>query len=79
MGSLNHHAHIITLDTWQHNTWLTPLQTNIFQKVEQRVIRQLLQTMLFEHLFEFEQVTTADQKTLFTIHIKNNENQQLRY
>jgi siderophore synthetase component len=79
MGSLNHHAPVINLDTWQHNTWLTPLQMHIFQKVEQRVIRQLIQTMLFEHIFEFEQSTIAGQKTLFTIHVKTKDNQEIRY
>jgi 2-[(L-alanin-3-ylcarbamoyl)methyl]-3-(2-aminoethylcarbamoyl)-2-hydroxypropanoate synthase len=79
MGALNHHTPVINLDTWQHNTWLIPLQINIFQKVEQRVIHQLIQTMLFEHIFEFEQSTIAGQKILFTIHVKTKNNQKIRY
>lgn len=79
MNSLNYHTPVITPNIEQHNTWLTPLHLNIFEKVEQRVIRQLIQTMLFEHIFEFEQDVLTDQKTLFTIHVKTQDHQDIRY
>jgi siderophore synthetase component len=61
--------------------WISNLQTEHFKQVEQRVIRQLLRTLIYEDIYpyEFQKKSDKDKSGVFILQGKTAENQLVEY
>ncbi len=50
--------------------WQTPVNANVMKKVEQRVIKQLLQALMYEEIIEFHHEPTQQENGLLTFRIE---------